>query len=79
MNKRINMYEIFLTSITISVHYLYFSDNCPHLCCHVYHNILAVVRSTLFGYPVTYPKSVSSIPSEGSGELSEGKLTGNNW
>ena len=28
--------------------------------------------------PVTYPKSVSSILSEGSGELSEGKLTGNN-
>ena len=29
--------------------------------------------------PVTYPKSASSIPSEGSGELSEGKLTGDNW
>ena len=29
--------------------------------------------------PVTYPKSVSSIPGEGSGELSEGKLTGDNW
>ena len=29
--------------------------------------------------PVTYPKSVSSIPGEGSGELSEGKLTRDNW
>ena len=28
--------------------------------------------------PVTYPKSVSSIPGEGSGELSEGKLTADN-
>ena len=28
--------------------------------------------------PVTYPKSVSSIPGEGSGELSKGKLT-DNW
>ena len=29
--------------------------------------------------PVTYPKSVSSIPGESSGELSEGKLTVDNW
>ena len=28
--------------------------------------------------PVTYPKSVSLIPGEGSGELSEEKLTGSN-
>ena len=29
--------------------------------------------------PMIYPKtSVSSIPGEGSGELSEGKLTGDN-
>ena len=28
--------------------------------------------------PATYSKSVSSIPGEGSGELSEGKLTGDN-
>ena len=29
------------------VHYLHFSDYCPHLCCHVYHNVLAVVCSGL--------------------------------
>ena len=29
--------------------------------------------------PVIYPKSVSSIHSEGSRELSAGKLTGDNW
>ena len=29
------------------VYYLHFSDYCPHLCCHVYHNISAVVRSSL--------------------------------
>ena len=29
------------------VHYLRFSDYCPHLCRHVYHNVLAVVRSGL--------------------------------
>ena len=29
------------------VHYLHFSDYCPHLCRHVYHNVSAVVRSGL--------------------------------
>ena len=29
------------------LHYLYFSDYCPHLCRHVYHNVSAVVRSGL--------------------------------
>ena len=29
--------------------------------------------------PLTYPKSLNSIPGEGSGELSEGKLTGDNY
>ena len=29
------------------VHYLHFSDYYPHLCCHVYHNVSAVVRSGL--------------------------------
>ena len=27
--------------------HLYFSDYCPHLCHHVYHNVSAVVRSGL--------------------------------
>ena len=28
-------------------YYLHFSDYYPHLCCHVYPNVLAVVRSDL--------------------------------
>ena len=28
-------------------HYIHFSDYCPHLCHHVYHNVSAVVRSGL--------------------------------
>ena len=68
------------------VHYLHFLDYCPHLCCHVYY-VSAIVHSSLLQEvgmsiqwldPVTYPKSVSSILSEGNGELSEGKLTGDN-
>ena len=29
------------------VHYLHFSDYCPHLCRHVYYNVSAVLRSCL--------------------------------
>ena len=29
------------------VHYLHFPDYCPHLCRHIYHNVLAIVRSLL--------------------------------
>ena len=29
------------------VHYLHFLDYCPHLCRHLYHSVLAVVRASL--------------------------------
>ena len=28
-------------------HYLHFFDYCPHLCCHVYHNVSDIVCSGL--------------------------------
>ena len=30
------------------VHYLHFSDYCPHVCRHVYHNVSGVVHTGLF-------------------------------
>ena len=39
--------SVYICEMRYYVHYLHFSDYCPHLCRHVYHNISAVVRSGL--------------------------------
>ena len=39
--------DVYISEMRYYVHYLHFSDYCPHLCCHVYHNVSAVVRSGL--------------------------------
>ena len=46
INKYIYIY-IYISEMRYYVHYLHFSDYYPHLCHHVYHNILVVVRSGL--------------------------------
>ena len=42
-NKRIFVY---ISEVRYYVCYLHFSDYCPHLGCHVYHNVSAIVRSS---------------------------------
>ena len=38
---------IYISEMRYYVHYLHFSDYCHHLCCHIYHSVSAVVRSSL--------------------------------
>ena len=38
---------VYISEMRYYVHYLHFSNYCPHLCRHVYHNVSAVVRSGL--------------------------------
>ena len=39
--------SVYISEMSYYVHYLHFSDCCPHLCCHVYHNVSAFVHSGL--------------------------------
>ena len=38
---------VYISKMRYYVHYLHFSDYCPHLCRHVYHNVSAIVSSGL--------------------------------
>ena len=43
-----NLISVYISEMRYYVDYLHFSDYCHHLCRHVYHNVPAVVRSSLF-------------------------------
>ena len=39
--------SVYISEMRYYVHYLHFSDYCPHLCRHVHHNVSAVIRTGL--------------------------------
>ena len=38
---------VYISEMRYYVHYLYFSDYCPHVCRHVYHRVSAIIRTSL--------------------------------
>ena len=45
--KVLYLQTVYISEMRYYVHYLHFSDYCPHLCRHVYYNVSAVVHSGL--------------------------------
>ena len=41
------LFSVYISDMRYYVHYIQFSNYCPHHCRHVYHNVSAVVRSGL--------------------------------